>query len=143
MSSAVSSFRWRAPATRLSQVTNRSVAGASHERSIDRNHIDIRHLEAGDMTDVGSRAALVAPILFAAIALLIGVDVAADYRSGADAGHLVTEGSAMALALSGAVVLWRQLRQARRQTGELTVALERARHEAALFREEAREALRG
>jgi len=95
------------------------------------------------MTDVGSRAALVAPILFAAIALLIGVDVAADYRSGADAGHLVTEGSAMALALSGAVVLWRQLRQARRQTGELTVALERARHEAALFREEAREALRG
>jgi acyl-CoA synthetase (NDP forming) len=94
------------------------------------------------IASAGSFAAL-ARILFVAIASLIGLDIAADYRSRIDAGHPVSEGLATALALSGAVALWRQLRKARRQTGELTVALERARHEAELFREEAQEALRG
>ncbi|MGZ8781272.1 MAG: response regulator transcription factor [Thermoanaerobaculia bacterium] len=99
--------------------------------------------DAGDTTNVGSPAAPIAVGLFVAIVVLIGVDVAADYRSGTEAGHLLTEGLVMALALTGAVALWRQLRRARQHAGELTADLAVARREAERFREEAREALRG
>lgn len=101
------------------------------------------HFGAGDPTDVGSRAAPVAAALFAAIAGLIGVDIAADYRSGTEVGHLATEGMVMALALAGAAVLWRQLRLVRRHAEQLTVDLATARRDAERFGEEAREALRG
>ena len=96
-----------------------------------------------DGTDVGSRATPVAAVLFAVIACLIGVDIAADYRSGSETSHLLTEGVVMALALAGAAALWRQLRHARWQAEQLTVDLAAARREADRFREEARDALRG
>jgi DNA-binding CsgD family transcriptional regulator len=85
----------------------------------------------------------VAAFLFLAIAVLIGADVAADYRSGTDAGHLLTEGIVMAMALAGAMFLWRQLRSARDEADRLSVDLETARREAAHFREEAGTALQG
>jgi DNA-binding CsgD family transcriptional regulator len=94
-------------------------------------------------TDAGARAAPIAALLFLAIAVLIGVDIAGDYRSGTRAGHLVTEGVVMAISLAGAVALWRQLRAARVETERLSVDLEAARREAELFREEARAALQG
>jgi DNA-binding CsgD family transcriptional regulator len=96
-----------------------------------------------DPADVRWRATGAAAAIFAAIAILIGLDVAADYHSGSDAGHLLTEGLVMALALAGATVLWRQLRSARRQAERLTVDLAAARREAERFRDEARDALRG
>jgi len=94
-------------------------------------------------TDVGLGASAAAAGLFAAIALLIGIDMLADYRSGTAVGHLLTEGAVMALALAGAASLWRQLRIAHRQADQLTVDLAAARGEAERFRDEAREALRG
>jgi DNA-binding NarL/FixJ family response regulator len=94
-------------------------------------------------TDVGSRAALIAVFLFLAIAVLIGMDVLADYRSGTRVEHLLTEGAVMVMSLAGGVSLWRQLRSARREAGRLAVDLEAARREAARFREEARTALQG
>lgn len=105
--------------------------------------METRDLDSGDTTDVGSRAAPLAAGLFVAIAVLIGADVAADYRSGTDAGHLLTEALVMVMALTGAVALWRRLRQARRKAMQLSVDLAVARREAERFREEAREALRG
>jgi DNA-binding NarL/FixJ family response regulator len=96
-----------------------------------------------DRTDVRSRAALVAVGLFLLIAGLIGTDVVADYRSGSEPSHVLTEAAVMALALAGAVGLWRQLRSARRQAEQLSVDLAAARKEAARFREEAHQALRG
>lgn len=96
-----------------------------------------------DGTNVGSRVGPVAAVLFVVIAILIGVDIAADYGEGAPARHLVSEGAVMLLALAGAGVLWRQLLASRRQAAQLTVTLEATRREAARFREEAREALRG
>jgi DNA-binding CsgD family transcriptional regulator len=105
--------------------------------------MEMTDFDAGDATDVGSRTAPVALGLFAAIVFLIGVDVAADYRSGTEAGHLLTEGLVMALAFTGAVALWRQLRRARQHARQLIVDLAVARREAERFREEAREALRG
>ena len=94
-------------------------------------------------TDVGSRAALIAVFLFLAIAVLIGMDVLADYRSGTRVEHLLTEGAVMVMSLAGGVSLWRQLRSARQEAGRLAVDLEAARREAARFREEARTALQG
>lgn len=103
----------------------------------------MKDFNAGDHTDVRSRAAPAAAVLFAAIALLVGLDIAADYRSGTDIGHLLTEGLVMALALTGALALWGQLRKARLEAEQLTVDLEAARREAERFREEAKEALQG
>lgn len=94
-------------------------------------------------TDAVARAAPIAAVLFLAIAVLIGVDIAGDYRSGTRAGHLLTEGAVMAMALAGAVSLWRQLRAVRLEADRLSVDLEAARLEAARFREEARAALQG
>ena len=110
---------------------------------MDGNSMEMHDLDAASTTDVGSRAAPVAAGLFVAIAILIGVDVAADYRSGTDLGHLLTETAVMAMALTGAVALWRQLRKARHQAEQLSVDLVAARREAERFRDEAREALRG
>jgi DNA-binding CsgD family transcriptional regulator len=94
-------------------------------------------------TDVGPRAAPIAAVLFLAITTLIGVDIAADYRSGTRVGHLLTEGVVMAMSLAGAVSLWRQVRSARLEAERLSVDLEAATREAARFREEARAALQG
>jgi DNA-binding NarL/FixJ family response regulator len=96
-----------------------------------------------DTTDVGSRAAPIAAALFVLIAGLVGLDIVSDYRSGTEAGHVLTEAAVMALALGGAVALWRQLRSTRRQARQLSVDLAAAREEAERFRGEARDALRG
>jgi DNA-binding NarL/FixJ family response regulator len=96
-----------------------------------------------DTTDVGSRAAPVAAILFVVIAGLIGLDILADYRSGTEFHHVLTEAAVMALALAGAASLWRQLRSTRQQAERLSSDLEAARRQAERFREEARDALRG
>ena len=96
-----------------------------------------------DPTDVRWGATVAAAAIFAAIAILIGLDVAADYHSGSDVAHLLTEGLVMALALAGAAVLWRQFRSAHRRAERLTVDLTAARREAERFRDEARDALRG
>jgi DNA-binding NarL/FixJ family response regulator len=96
-----------------------------------------------DKADVGSRAGGIAAVLFVAIAGLIGVDITADYRSGSDPGHLLTEAAVMLAALAGAAMLWRQLRSARREAERLSVDLVAARQEAERFRNEAHDALRG
>ena len=96
-----------------------------------------------DTTDVGSRAGGVAAVLFVAIAGLIGVDIIADYHSGTEAGHLLTEAAVMLAAFAGAAMLWRQLRSVRQEANRLSVDLAVARQEAERFRNEAHDALRG
>lgn len=100
-------------------------------------------LTPGDRTGVGSGIVILAIGLFAFIAALIGFDIAADYHSGTERPHLLTEGAVMGLALAGLVVLWRQFRFVQRQAERLTVDLAAARREAQRFREEAHDALRG
>ena len=102
-----------------------------------------KHVMAADPTDVGSRAAPLAVALFALIAGLVGIDLVADSLSGTAPSHLLTEAGVMALALTGAAALWRQLRSARLRADQLSIDLEAARQEAERFRAEAREALRG
>jgi DNA-binding CsgD family transcriptional regulator len=105
--------------------------------------MNVRNLAAPGSTDVGFGVATTAAALFGIIALLIGIDVAADYRAGSDTGHLLTEGLVMSLSLAGAAALWRQLGAARRRAQALSVDLAAARREADRFRDEARDVLRG
>jgi DNA-binding CsgD family transcriptional regulator len=82
-------------------------------------------------------------VLFAAIAALMAIDLAADAASGADIGHLGVEGLVMMLAIGGAVALWGQLRKARVRAAHLDRDLAAARAEAGRYRREAHQALQG
>lgn len=94
-------------------------------------------------TTVGSRVIASFVVLFAVIAILIGCDILADYRSGTEPGHVLLEGFIMALALAGMVIMALQFRAIHLRARQLTADLEVARREAQRFREEARDALRG
>lgn len=98
---------------------------------------------ADDRTNVGSGFVVFAIALFALIAALIAFDIVADYRSGTERSHLLTEGGVMLLALAGLGVLGRRFRSMQKQAQQLTRDLAAAKVEAQRFREEAHEALRG
>lgn len=97
----------------------------------------------GDLTDVRRRVLLPSAALFVVIAVLIGVDVVGDYRSGTRTLHLAVELVVMVLAVTGVLVLWRMMQAAQQRAEVLTADLEAARAEARRFSEEARESLRG
>lgn len=82
-------------------------------------------------------------VLFALIATLIAVDLAADWGEGAGAAHVLFEALVMALATAGLLFVAQRLRRlhgdAQRLRGELAVSHE----EAERWRSEARELLAG
>jgi DNA-binding CsgD family transcriptional regulator len=128
---------------RLSDDTNAGGARESHGRT--KGGIDVKSDDfwPGDRTDVGWDRWPIGAGLFALIAVLVGADVVEDSRSGATLSHVAVETVIAALALAGAVALWRHARAVRRRAALLRVDLEAARRDAARFREESREALRG
>lgn len=85
----------------------------------------------------------VAVAAFAAIAVLMALDLAGDSETGADRAHLMLEALVMALAVLGILALWRSLQAAWARAERLDVDLEVTRQEAARYRSEAAEALRG
>jgi DNA-binding CsgD family transcriptional regulator len=84
-----------------------------------------------------------AVILFAGIAVLMGADLVGDSATGADATHLMVEGTVMLLAVGGIAALWRGLRAAEARAARLDSDLTTARAEAARYRADAAEALAG
>lgn len=100
-------------------------------------------LHEADATHVGRRPAGWATGLFAAIALLVGLDILSDAGTGVEPGHLVAEALVMGLALVGAVILWRHLRSAEARVDRLQGDLDRALVDAARYRAEAQAALAG
>lgn len=102
-----------------------------------------KHLDGGLATDVGYRRVSLAVALFAAIAVLIGVDLAADSQTGVARGHLGLEGLVMALAAVGVIALWREFLTAEGLAARLSVDLDAARAQAIRYRDDARDALRG
>lgn len=101
------------------------------------------HFQDEDDTDV-RRGSVRLPIgLFAAIALLIGLDLVEDGRTGAAGVHLSLEAVVMLLALGGLAALWWGRRDARGRVRQLDNALAAARQQATRYRDESREALRG
>jgi DNA-binding NarL/FixJ family response regulator len=101
-------------------------------------------LPARDPTNdvVHRRSLWTAVVLLLAIALLIGVDLATDYRIGATAMHVVVEATVMLLAAIGATVLWRELASARAAVSTLTRDVARAEQDAVRWQAEAQQALR-
>jgi DNA-binding CsgD family transcriptional regulator len=106
-------------------------------------HMETRHSAESNPTDAGPRTTRAAILLFALIAAVMGWDIALDYRAGGAVAHVAAEALIMALALCGALMLWRMVRVAQRHAEQLTVDLRAARLEAHQFREEAAEALQG
>lgn len=100
-------------------------------------------MDEAHSTDVGPRRVALAVSLFAAIAILLGVDLLSDGQTGVDPGHLAIEGLLMVLAVIGISALWRGFLTARGRAAQLGADLASARAEAARYRAEAREALQG
>ncbi len=80
---------------------------------------------------------------FALIAALVGADVATDLRAGGGWGHAAIEVALMVLAVVAAGFLWGRLMALRRRARHLVRDLDAAQAEAARWREEADEVLRG
>jgi DNA-binding CsgD family transcriptional regulator len=107
------------------------------------NFQEQNHLDRRLPTDVRHRRAALAVALFAAIAVLIGVDLAADSQTGVERGHLAIEALVIALAVVGVISLWREFLTAETLAARLRVDLEAARAQAERYRQEAQEALQG
>jgi DNA-binding NarL/FixJ family response regulator len=82
-------------------------------------------------------------VLFAAIVVIIGVDVLADVAEGASAGHIAVEVAALVLAALGVVQLASQLVRAKKDASQLRASLQSARADAEHWRSEAAELLAG
>ena len=88
-------------------------------------------LNTGD--DPGPLGAGIPAAMFLVISLFLIVDIASDLAAGTGAEHLVFEFFMTALALTGIVVMWRQLRGALRRARDLQVALDGTRQATLLF----------
>lgn len=95
------------------------------------------------LTDVEARHVRFGAVTFAAIALLMALDLAGDRDTGADPWHLFVEAAVMVAAVGGAFMMWQMLRAAEARAASLDVDLAATRAEAARFQAEAAEALRG
>jgi DNA-binding NarL/FixJ family response regulator len=106
---------------------------------------DIARASRPDRSDppFGGRSLAVVLAAFAAVALLAGLDLALDLREGTTFLHLTVEGAAFAVGTAGAVTMGRALLRTRRRARELDARLEATQREAARWRAEAEEHLRG
>lgn len=107
------------------------------------NVAETEHLADVHETRVGSFRVGLAVALFAAIAVLIAVDVVGDASTGVEPLHVSLEGLVMALALVGVAALWRGWQAAETRAAHLEGDLQAARIEAGRYKAEAHEALAG
>lgn len=82
-------------------------------------------------------------LAFAAIFVLVGLDLVSDYGSGISVLHLVVELAVMAVSGAGVAYLVLHLREARSTVASLTVDVEAARREAERWQGETAELLAG
>lgn len=89
------------------------------------------------------RVAGATAILFALVAVLAAIDLAADAVEGTTLFHVVVEGGVIAVGLAGLVVMGRRFLAAARRERALVGRLEATREEAERWRREAGDLLRG
>ncbi len=96
------------------------------------------------------RALALALAGFVAVALLVGIDVAADLAEGTRLGHVVTELAVILIGVAGAglsvgrlAAIVRLARTARAEAAELAARLQESEADAARWREESKDILRG
>lgn len=97
-------------------------------------------LRATDPTEGGRTGAVLLALAFAAIALLAGLDLAADLRAGTTLRHTVIEGGIVVAGVAGLAFVLRAAFATRRK---LTTRLAEVQQEAERWRQEAQEALAG
>ena len=106
-------------------------------------------LRRGELTS--ERRLLVGVLVaFTAVAVLAAVDLASDLREGTTVGHVLAEGGVVLVGLAGAALILRRLlglvrqgREAQAEAAALSAQLEATRAEAARWRQEAGDLLRG
>lgn len=96
-----------------------------------------------DAAEARPLALLATGAAFALIAVLVGVDVLGDTRSGGGWAHAAIEVALMAIALAAATALWWRFGALRRRARLLARDLDAALTEAARWRRDAEEVLRG
>lgn len=84
-----------------------------------------------------------AAVVLGVVAVLVAADLLLDDKAGAEPGHLLIEALLMGVSAGGAVWLWSTLRRTREEKWGLERDVVSARAEAARWRAEARDALRG
>ena len=89
-------------------------------------HMNPHNFDDSQLTDAGSRRAGVAIALFAAIAVLMAIDVVSDAQTGAERMNLAVEGLVDDSRRRRRGPLWRGLRSAERQVARLDTELEAA-----------------
>lgn len=103
-------------------------------------------MERDDLTSEGRFLAGVL-VAFLAVAVLAGLDVTSDLSEGTTAAHGITEVGVFLVGLTGALLMARRLRQvvklAREEALALAQKLKASEQEAARWREEARDLLKG
>jgi DNA-binding CsgD family transcriptional regulator len=82
-------------------------------------------------------------LAFAVIAAAAGVDILLDLRSGTTVAHVLVEGGLLAVGLAGSILIARMLLRTRREARELAVRLRATEADAARWRAEASDLLRG
>ncbi len=103
----------------------------------------LAHAARTDAAEARPLALAATGAAFALIAVLVGTDVLGDTRSGAGWAHAAIEVALMAIALAAATALWWRLAALRRRARLLARDLDAARSEAARWRQDAEEVLRG
>ena len=96
-----------------------------------------------DAAEARPLALAAAGAAFALIAVLVGTDILGDTRSGTGWAHAAIEASLMAIALGAATALWWRFATLRRRARLLARDLDAALAEAARWRGDAEEVLRG
>lgn len=97
-------------------------------------------LRATDLTEGGRTGAVLQALAFTAIAVLAGLDLAADLREGTTLRHTVIEGGIVLVGVAGLAFALRASFASRRK---LTTRLAEVQQEAERWRQEAQEALAG
>jgi DNA-binding CsgD family transcriptional regulator len=110
--------------------------------NVPRSRADEARHPSDDGSVPGGRRVAVAAV-FGAIAALVAVDLATDYRSGATLPHLVAELGVFAFAATGMAAMLRDWSRARRLAGELRADVLSARGDAERWRREAQEHVAG
>jgi len=82
-------------------------------------------------------------VLFGAIAAAMAADLGTDWGAGTSVEHLLLELGVMILGIAGALHLWAGLRAARVRARSLAKDLDASRAEAARWRRESQDLLRG
>lgn len=103
----------------------------------------MRHMTDAGRSALGVGERVVLSVLLAVIAILVGADALSDLAGGGSSSHVAVEAIVAATATAGVAMLWARYFRARMALEVARDTVERARAEAATWREKNEATLRG